>query len=85
MSMTEEGDTLTVKSEIFNIYTGEVLLTPGEKVEVTKVEYWSHTGRYSRIRGCEDIYNPLEIMSVKIDKYPSGSWKPEVFEDIIVK
>ncbi len=83
--MTEVGDELTVKSEIFNIYTGEIILTKGEKVIVSDVEYYSHSGRFSTIRGCEDIYYPLEISTIKIEGHPHTLWRPDTFEDVVIK
>ncbi len=83
--MTKEGDLLIVESDIICIYTGELYLAKGQKVIVSKVNYLPYSGKYSRISGCEDIYNPLEIMSICIEENPGINYRPNTFTNCIIK
>ena len=82
--MTQVGDTLIFKHELFDI-TGQITVKAGEEAVVRKIEYLPYSGRYSRIRGCEDIYNPLEIMLIGVEGREGVMYRPSAFENCVTK
>jgi hypothetical protein len=68
--------TVTVKADVFNIYTGRIYLEKDKKYKVREIE--KRAGFYSR--GDPGRWIPEEIFGVKLEKIP-GSWFIDNFKE----